>query len=52
MVMALEAGAELTDMEFPMFLPACFGLAREHARVDLPYISSTVLGGWWLKQVR
>jgi succinate dehydrogenase/fumarate reductase flavoprotein subunit len=50
MVMALRAGAELVDMEFPMFLPACLVWPESMLGVDLPYISSTVLGGWWLNK--
>jgi succinate dehydrogenase/fumarate reductase flavoprotein subunit len=49
-IMAFEAGAELVDMEFPMFLPACLVWPKSMLGVDLPYISSTVLGGWWLNK--
>lgn len=48
--MAFRAGAELVDMEFPMFLPACIVWPPSMNGVDLPYISSTVLGGWWLNK--
>ena len=48
--MSFHAGAELVDMEFPMFLPACLVWPKSMLGVDLPYISSTVLGGWWLNK--
>ncbi|NLS45537.1 MAG: FAD-binding protein [Firmicutes bacterium] len=50
MIMAFKAGAELVDMEFPLFLPACLVWPKSMLGVDLSYISSTVLGGWWLNK--
>ena len=47
---AYRIGAELVDMEFPMFLPACIVWPPGMLGVDLPYISSTVLHGWWLNK--
>ncbi len=47
---AYRIGAELVDMEFPMFLPACIVWPLGMLGVDLPYISSTVLHGWWLNK--
>ena len=50
-VMAYEAGAELVDMEFPLFLPACLYWPESMSGVDFPYIfSSGGVGGWWLNR--
>ena len=50
-IMAYEAGAELVDMEFPMFLPACLYWPESMLGVDLPYIFSTGgVNGWWLNR--
>lgn len=46
--MAYQVGAELVDMEFPMFLPSCLYWPESMKGVDLPYIASSALGGWWL----
>lgn len=48
--MAYQAGAELVDMEFPLFLPACFYYPESVKGVDFPYIFSTSVGGWWLNK--
>lgn len=48
--MAYQAGAELVDMEFPMFLPACLYFPESMKGVDFPYIYSTSVGGWWLNK--
>lgn len=50
MYMAYQAGAELVDMEFPMFLPACLYWPESVLGVDFPYIFSTEVGGWWLNR--
>jgi len=49
-VMAYQVGAELVDMEFPMFLPACLYWPDSMKGVDFPYIYSTSVGGWWLNK--
>ena len=41
MAMAYRAGAELVDMEFPMFLPGCFVHPPALSGVDVPFILST-----------
>jgi len=48
--MAYQVGAELVDMEFPMFLPACLYWPESMKGVDFPYIFSTSVGGWWLNK--
>lgn len=48
MYMAYEAGAKLVDMEFPLFLPACLYWPNSMKGVDISYISSSAIGGWWL----
>ncbi len=48
--MAYQAGAELVDMEYPMFLPACIYWPESMKGVDFTYIFSTVVGGWWLNR--
>ena len=48
--MAFRAGAELVDMEFPMFLPTCLLKPSAMQGVDLPYIMATVLGGYMLNK--
>jgi succinate dehydrogenase/fumarate reductase flavoprotein subunit len=48
--MAYEAGAELVDMEFPLFLPSCLYYPESMKGVDFPYIWSTSVGGWWLNK--
>ncbi len=50
MFLAYEAGAELVDMEFPMFLPACVYWPESMKGVIFPYVFSTVVGGWWLNR--
>jgi succinate dehydrogenase/fumarate reductase flavoprotein subunit len=47
MIMALDAGAELVDMEFPMFLPACLYWPESMKGADVSYITSSAIGGWW-----
>jgi len=48
MYMAYEAGAKLVDMEFPLFLPACLYWPDSMKGVDISYITSSAIGGWWL----
>jgi len=48
--MAYQVGADLVDMEFPMFLPACLYWPESMKGVDFPYIFSTSVGGWWLNK--
>ncbi len=48
--MAYQIGAELVDMEFPLFLPCCLYWPESMKGVDFPYIFSTSLGGWWLNR--
>ncbi|MHA2406796.1 MAG: FAD-binding protein, partial [Candidatus Ranarchaeia archaeon] len=44
MAMAYRAGAELANMEFPMFLPGCFVFPKALAGADVPFQLSTE--GW------
>ena len=48
--MAYRAGAELIDMEFPMFLPGCFVWPPALQGVDVPFVLSTAgrYGPGWL----
>ncbi len=48
--MAYQAGAELVDMEFPMFLPCCVYWPESMSGVDMPYVYSVTVGGWWLNK--
>ena len=48
MFMAFEVGAKLTDMEFPLFLPACLYWPESMKGLNLPYTISSEVGGWWL----
>jgi succinate dehydrogenase/fumarate reductase flavoprotein subunit len=48
MTMAYEAGAELVDMEFPMFLPACLYWPESMKGADVSYTVSSSISGWWL----
>lgn len=48
--MAFQAGAELVDMEFPMFLPCCFYWPPSVRGIDFPYIFTSQTGGWWLNR--
>jgi len=48
--MAYRAGADLVDMEFPMFLPACLYWPESMKGVDFPYLFSVQVGGWWLNK--
>jgi len=52
MVMAYRAGAELVDMEFPMFLPGAFPWPPAVAGVDIPFQLSTggYIAGWMLNK--
>ncbi len=47
--MAFQAGAELVDMEFPMFLP-CVIYWPESIRGHAPYALSYLANGWWLNR--
>ena len=47
MRMAFDVGAELVDMEFPMFLPACLYWPESMKGVDVSYIASAAINGWW-----
>lgn len=44
MFLAYQVGAELVDMEFPMFLPACVYWPESMKGVIFPYVFSTVSG--------
>ena len=50
--MAYRAGAELIDMEFPMFLPGCFVWPPALRGIDFPFLVSTEaeLRGWVLNK--
>ena len=50
--MAYRAGAELIDMEFPMFLPGCFVWPPALRGIDFPFLVSTEaeLRGWMLNK--
>ncbi len=52
MVMAFRAGAELLDMEFPMFLPGAFPWPPAVMGVDIPFQLSTggYIAGWMLNK--
>ncbi len=47
--MAYQAGAELVDMEFPMFLP-CVLYWPKSMRGHAPYALSYLANGWWLNR--
>ncbi len=48
--MAFQAGAEMVDMEFPMFLPCCLYWPHGTLGIDSPYIFFHRVGGWWLNR--
>lgn len=50
--MAFRAGAELVDMEFPMFLPGVFPWPPAVRGVDIPFLLSTggFVAGWMLNK--
>jgi succinate dehydrogenase/fumarate reductase flavoprotein subunit len=50
--MAYRAGAELINMEFPMFLPGCFVWPPALRGIDFPFLVSTEreLRGWLLNK--
>lgn len=50
--MAFHAGAELVDMEFPMFLPGVFPWPPAVKGVDIPFLLSTggFVAGWMLNK--
>jgi succinate dehydrogenase/fumarate reductase flavoprotein subunit len=52
LAMAYRAGAELIDMEFPMFLPGCFVWPPALRGIDFPFLVSTEreLRGWLLNK--
>ncbi len=49
--MAYQAGAELVDMEFHLFLPACIDWPESMKGIICSYIFGTEVGGWWLTKV-
>jgi succinate dehydrogenase/fumarate reductase flavoprotein subunit len=51
--MAYRAGADLTDMEFPMFLPGTFTTPQALLGVDVPFLYSTagMVFAWMLNNV-
>jgi len=48
--MAYRAGAELVDMEFPMFMPACVLYPPLAKGSQFPYIMAAYFGGWMLNK--
>ena len=48
--MAFQAGAEMVDMEFPMFLPCCLYWPQATLGIDCPYVFFHRVGGWWLNR--
>ena len=48
--MAYEIGAELVDMEYPLFLPACIYWPESLKGVIFPYVFGAEVGGWWLNR--
>jgi len=48
--MAYQVGAELVDMEFPLFLPCCLYWPESMKGVDFPYVLSASVYGWWLNK--
>ncbi len=48
--MAFQAGAEMVDMEFPLFLPCCLYWPPGALGIDYPYIFLHRVGGWWLNR--
>ena len=48
--MAYEVGAELVDMEFPMFLPCCLYWPESMLGKADVYIFTVETGGWWLNK--
>lgn len=50
LAMAYHAGAELVEMEFPMFLPYCFVVPEALDGVDFPYLLSAYLEAYALNR--
>ncbi len=48
--MAFQAGAEMVDMEFPMFLPCCLYWPPSALGADFPYTFFHRVNGWWLNR--
>ncbi len=48
--MAFQAGAEMVDMEFPLFLPCCLYWPPGALGIDYPYIFGSRTGAWWLNR--
>ena len=48
--LAFHAGAEMVDMEFPLFLPCCLYWPLGPLGIDFPYIFFSRVGGWWLNR--